>query len=97
MPFEIIEERLGGRRSCPNCGEVYHINTYDKPSCNKCNTKLIQREDDKLETVRARLKVYKNQTSPLIKFYEDKIFKVEGKETPEKTYAPVKEFLKEMM
>ena len=96
LPFEVIEERLSGRRSCPSCGEVYHTSTYKETNCQKCDASLIQREDDKLETVRARLKVYEKQTSPLIEFYKNKIFKVEGKGTPEETYAPVKKFLKEM-
>ena len=51
---------------------------------------LYQREDDKLETVRNRLEVYERQTAPLINFYQDKIFRAEGKDSPQETYEPVK-------
>jgi adenylate kinase len=68
----LLLERLTGRRSCPNCGEVYHIK-YNPPKkndvCNKCNTKLIHRKDDKEEVIRNRLVTYEDQTKPLIEFY----------------------------
>ena len=72
---EEIIKRLTGRRTCPNCGAGYHI-LFDPPKrdgiCDKCGTKLIQRDDDKEETIRARLEVYRRQTEPLIKYYEAK-------------------------
>ncbi|RTZ91118.1 MAG: adenylate kinase [Deltaproteobacteria bacterium] len=72
---EEIIKRLTGRRTCPNCGAGYHI-LFDPPKedgiCDKCGGKLIQRDDDKEETIRARLKVYRQQTEPLIKYYEEK-------------------------
>ena len=68
----LLLERLTGRRSCPNCGEVYHVK-YNPPKingvCNKCDTKLIHRKDDKEEVIRNRLVTYENQTKPLIEFY----------------------------
>jgi adenylate kinase len=71
---EIIK-RLTGRRTCSNCGAGYHI-LFDPPKqegiCDKCGGKLIQRDDDKEETIRARLEVYRQQTEPLIKYYEAK-------------------------
>lgn len=69
---EVIMERIGGRISCPKCGEVYHI--VGKPpkvpgKCDKCGSGLIQRHDDNPETIKKRLKTYEEQTAPLVDFY----------------------------
>ena len=90
VPNEEIERRMSGRRTCKDCGEIYNTETYDKTTCAKCGGELYQRDDDKLETVRNRLEVYEKQTAPLIDFYQDKIFRAEGKDTPQETYEPVK-------
>ena len=70
---EIIT-RLSGRRTCSNCGKVWHI-VYEKPAregvCDSCNGELIQREDDKAEVISRRLEVYKEQTAPIISFYRN--------------------------
>ena len=75
VPDDAIVARMSGRRSCPDCGTVYHI-VYNKPAkdgtCDKCGASLVQRADDAEETVRNRLKVYHDQTAPLIDFYEKK-------------------------
>ena len=65
-------KRLAGRRTCKNCSATYHINSYSKDTCEVCDGELIQRADDKEETVKNRLKVYHSLTSPLIEFYEEK-------------------------
>lgn len=67
----LVVERIAGRRMC-KCGESYHISWYDKDTCAKCGEKLYQRDDDKEETVKARLEVYKAQTAPLIEYYKEK-------------------------
>ena len=90
VPNEEIERRIAGRRACRDCGEIYNTETYDKTTCAKCGGELYQRDDDKLETVRNRLEVYEKQTAPLIDFYQDKIYRAEGKDTPQETYEPVK-------
>ena len=90
VPNEEIERRIAGRRACRDCGEIYNTETYDKTTCVNCGGELYQRDDDKLETVRNRLEVYEKQTAPLIDFYQDKIFRAEGKDTPQETYEPVK-------
>jgi Xaa-Pro aminopeptidase len=72
-------ERLGGRWTCPTCGRVYH-ETYNPPKTRVCDvdgTQLIQREDDKAETVERRIRVYMEQTSPLIEYYRQKGLLVE--------------------
>jgi len=76
VDFDALLERAVGRRVCPKDGSVYHIK-YNPPTkspvaCDKCGTKLIQRDDDKEATVRERLRVYKEQTEPLIEFYKKK-------------------------
>ena len=65
---EAVIKRIAGRRMC-KCGETYHISSYDKDDCAKCGSKLYQRDDDKEDVVRERLRVYDAQTKPLIDFY----------------------------
>lgn len=68
-----IEERMSGRRTCPECGATYHVkNSPPKKEgvCDKCGAALILRGDDTPETVRARLQVYHTETEPLKGFYE---------------------------
>jgi adenylate kinase len=70
---EVIR-RLSGRRTCRNCGHIWHID-FDPPSvegiCDICGGQLFQRDDDKAETIRHRLEVYYDQTSPLIGYYAE--------------------------
>ncbi len=73
VPDEELVERLTGRRTCRSCGAMYHVkfSPPQKPGvCDKCGGDLFQRDDDKEETIRARLKVYQEQTAPLIAYYE---------------------------
>lgn len=75
VPDEALVQRLSGRRSCPNCGAVYNV-YFDKPKqderCDRCNSELVQRADDRRDTVVRRLEVYKQQTSPIIEYYQQK-------------------------
>lgn len=78
-----LVKRLSGRRVCPNCGASYHIDnnpTKVEGICDACQTPVIQREDDKEETVLDRIKVYDSQTKPLVDFYnkQDLVFTVDG-------------------
>ncbi|MEP7150790.1 MAG: adenylate kinase [Nitrospira sp.] len=70
-----IIERLSGRRSCQKCQSVFHL-TFAAPKisgrCDRCGEALVQRNDDKPETIEARLKVYDEQTAPLIAHYQAK-------------------------
>lgn len=74
--FEIPEktaiERLTGRRVCRKCGANYHVKNMPPKkagACDKCGGELYQRPDDTIETVKNRLKVYEDQTQPLIEYY----------------------------
>lgn len=75
VPEAVLLERLAGRRVCTECARVYHLKTL-RPKvenrCDVCNGELVTREDDKLETVKKRLKVYVQQTLNLVDYYESK-------------------------
>jgi adenylate kinase len=69
-----VVRRLSGRRTCRRCGRVWHL-TFDPPLragiCDDCGGELFQRDDDREATIRHRLEVYQQQTSPLVSFYAD--------------------------
>jgi adenylate kinase len=72
VPDDEIIKRISGRRTCRNCGAMYHV-IYDPPRnmnlCNSCTGELYQREDDAEDTVKARLEVYATSTRPLLEYY----------------------------
>ena len=80
VPSERLVARISGRRMCPGCGAAYHVAMHQKPTCLKCGAALYQRDDDREETVKNRLRVYTEKTAPLIAFYEakGKLFTVDG-------------------
>jgi adenylate kinase len=83
VPDQEIIKRISGRRTCKNCGAMYHT-IFDPPRnvglCNKCNGELYQRDDDAEDTVKMRLEVYETQTRPLLSYYQDRslLRKIEG-------------------
>ncbi len=83
VPEDELIKRLTGRRTCKQCGAGYHV-VFDPPKqdgvCDKCGGELYQRDDDNEETVKSRLKVYKEQTEPLIAYYEKqgKLRRIDG-------------------
>jgi len=95
---EIIR-RLTGRRYCPKCGRGYHI-IYDPPRedgvCDNDGEKLVQREDDKPETIRERLRVYRERTAPLIDYYKNRglLEVVDGSGSIEEVHRLVLQVLK---
>jgi len=75
VPDNVILKRLSGRRVCPACGMTYHIvNNPPKQDgiCDNCGAGVIQRDDDKEETIQKRLSAYHEQTEPLIDYYRNK-------------------------
>ncbi len=83
VPFEDLLQRLTGRQTCADCGAVYnvHTNPSKEPGvCDVCGGKLTQRDDDNEETVSRRLKVFEDQTAPLIDYYatQGKLSSVDG-------------------
>ena len=97
----MIEDRMVGRRTCLKCGATYHV-TNRPPKvaniCDVCGSELTIRKDDEPETVKARLKVYHEETEPLIDFYKSrgKLFIVDGTGTPEETNALVLNVLEKL-
>ena len=87
IDIEVSEDellkRLTGRRTCKRCGAMYHI-IFNPPKrdgiCDQCGGELYQRDDDEEETIKARLKVYREQTAPLIDYYEKRglLRRIEG-------------------
>ena len=70
---EAIVARLSKRRSCPRCGAVYHLGSRPPRTmgvCDVCGARLVQRDDDRPEVIRNRLKVYREKTRPLLESYE---------------------------
>jgi adenylate kinase len=75
VPDENIVRRMSGRRACLKCGATYHIEHIPPKQegiCDTCGSELVQRDDDKPETVQNRLTVYHEQTQPLIEYYDNK-------------------------
>lgn len=98
VPDEALLERITGRRSCPSCGAVYHIKFMPPKvddTCDECSHKgLHQRDDDKAETVRARLEKFHRETAPLKEFYandepESLVRPVDGTGKPDAVYARI--------
>jgi adenylate kinase len=94
---EVIVERLAGRRSCPACGSVYNVYTNpprQEGRCDRCGGTLVHRPDDQPETVRWRLQVYREETEPLIRYYERgpaALVRVNGEGSPEDVQDEIRE------
>ena len=89
---EKLIARLSGRRVCPACGGTYHISRLNgRTDCERCGAALIQRDDDKAETVLSRLNVYHKQTAPLIEFYEQRglLRRVDGAQPMEDCFEAI--------
>ncbi len=100
--FEVDEEeivkRLTGRRNCSKCGAIFHL-IYNPPKksgiCDLCRGELIQREDDREETVKNRLRVYLSQTFPLIDYYQEKglLREIDARKSEDEVYQKIKRVL----
>ena len=98
VPDDHIVRRMSGRRSCPKCNAIYHV-THMPPKqegiCDQCGEALVQREDDREETVMNRLKVYHDQTEPLIAYYKDKgiLHTVDGTKEMDDVFGEIQSLL----
>ena len=88
---EVLVNRLSGRRVCLTCGATYHVNMLGGETKCKCGMDLIQRDDDKPETVLSRLTVYHNQTAPLVDYYQAKglLHKIDGAQDVDAIYNAI--------
>ena len=94
-PDDEVVRRLSGRRTCAKGQHVYHVE-FDPPKhegvCDQDGSRLIQRDDDKPETVRKRLSVYHDQTEPLIDWYDDKgvLRRFDGTRSPDEVHDRIR-------
>ena len=94
-PDDEVVRRLSGRRTCAKNSHVYHVD-FDPPKnegvCDQDGSRLIQREDDKPETVQKRLDVYHRETEPLIDWYEQKglLRRFDGQRTPDEVHDRIR-------
>lgn len=98
VPDEHIIRRMGGRRACLSCGATYHIEHVPPKKegiCDQCGQPLVLRDDDKPETVKNRLRVYQEQTQPLIDFYTERnvLNSVDGTQDMQDVFQEIVEIL----
>jgi adenylate kinase len=96
-PEELVR-RLTGRRTCKNCGAMFHISFHPPQKegiCDRCGGSLYQREDDQEETIRNRLDAYQKQTAPLIRYYQqnDRLRSIQGTGEQDKIFERVTRLL----
>ena len=83
VPGDEVVGRLSGRRTCRECGAMFHVD-FSPPKvdgvCDRCSGELYQRDDDHKEVIQARLEIYRKETEPLLEFYESRnqLVKVDG-------------------
>ena len=97
IPQEKLIARLTGRRVCPKCGRSYHIDFLNgSKKCDNCGATLAHRSDDFEEQVQERLRVYNNQTQPLIDYYKgfNKLLNVNGDGKIEEVGERIRQALK---
>ncbi|MFN3478367.1 MAG: adenylate kinase family protein [bacterium] len=103
LSLEKVIERISYRRICPNCNSIYHM-IYNKPQkdeiCDKCNTNLIQRKDDKEEVIKKRYKIYLEETLPIIEKMRElelNILKIDASQEINKINQIITEAINEML
>ena len=93
---EELVRRLTGRRVCPDCGANYHVE-FDAPDeegvCDECGAELTQREDDSEDVVRERIRVYEENTEPVVTHYREsgELIEVDGEQSPEEAWEELRE------
>jgi adenylate kinase len=94
-PDDEVIRRLSGRRTCVKAGHVYHVE-FDPPKnegvCDQDGSRLVQRDDDKPETIKKRLEVYHEQTEPLIEWYDERglLRRFDGTRTPDEVHSHIR-------
>ena len=98
VKFEILEERITGRRICPKCGAIYHIHNHPSKVegvCDVCGSELQQRKDDTVEQLKVRMEAYESSTKPVIDYYDQKGVgtHIDAAQAPEKVFEDIKKAL----
>lgn len=99
VPDEELIDRLSGRRTCSKCGAVFHVRVSPPKVdgiCDKCGSNaLIQREDDQMQVIQKRLKVYRDQTEPLVEYYQNKgiLQTVDASQNPDLVFQEISRVL----
>ena len=100
VPYEVLEQRLTGRRTCPNCGEIYNVHFKPPRVENRCDLhpdqELTYRADDAPEKIRVRLETYEQQTAPLLDYYSrtERLSRVNGTQLREDIYAQIESLIR---
>jgi len=98
---DVLVKRIAGRLNCPGCGSVFNVHN-NTPAvegiCDNCGSDLVHRPDDRPETVRNRLEVYREQTEPLIRFYEGRggvLVRIRGEGSVEEVQRGIRKLLEQ--
>src|SRR5215469_12653936 len=99
LPLEKIVARLSGRRTCPSCKAVFHVEARPPKAdgvCDHCGGKLYQREDDRPEAIRVRMQAYEQSTAPLAAFYKKRklLVSISAEGSPEEIFERTLQKLK---
>ena len=100
---EILIARLGSRWMCPNCNRTFNeqlsSDAIEVLLCDKCGISLVHRVDDTVKVVAARLKIYHEQTEPLIRYYQERgaYVPIDGDRQPDKIFYAIRDAMKERM
>ena len=97
---DLVIRRLSGRRVCRSCGAIYHIENMPSKVegiCDRCGGELYVRDDDKIESIKNRLRVYKDQTEPLIAYYRNKgvLQEIDSSSSPQDSLSQINKLLGE--
>jgi len=96
---DVVIRRLSGRRVCRSCGAIYHVENMPpkvEGKCDTCGGELYTRDDDTIVSIKNRLRVYKEQTEPLIEYYRGKglLRDIDSSTSPEHSFAQIKSLVK---
>ena len=101
VDFEILKDRITGRRLCSKCGAIYHVKGHPSKVegvCDECGGELIQRKDDTVEQLKVRMDEYEKSTKPVIDFYEARgeVKHVNAAQAKEDVFAVIQEALEQL-
>jgi len=98
---EVVVRRLSGRRICRSCGAIYHVENMPPRKegvCDRCGGELYIRDDDRIDSIHNRLRVYREQTEPLIGYYRGRglLHDIDSEQSVEKSLAQLRKLLKKL-